>query len=72
MYQKHPGEAGRPETFSEKDRAGVPKAAGRSVAVVETNSHRKEAVIPMVLEDGKGKERKGTLFKCLVVLALEH
>ena len=60
MYQKHPGEAGRPETFSEKDRAGVPKAAGRSVAVVETNSHRKEAVIYQwrwkMEKERKGKE----------------
>ena len=47
---KHPGEAGRPETFSKKDLAGVPKVAGRSVAVCETTSHSEEAVA-----DGVGR-----------------
>ena len=41
---KHPGEAGRPNACSEKDQAGVPKAAGWSVAVGETTSRRQEAV----------------------------
>ena len=41
---KHPAEAGRPETVSQKDQAGVPKAAGWPVAGGETPLGRQEAV----------------------------
>ena len=30
------------------------------------------AAVSKIFVNNKGKERKGTLFKCLVVLALEH
>ena len=40
---KHPGEAGRPQTVCENDRAGVPKAAGWPFAGGETPLGHQEA-----------------------------